>query len=227
MPSSPVKVDTSSRLERNLGLLNAGSVVTIDIATPAGQRGKFRTTFVGYLPKNYVLIQFPDATKLGSFSQHIIQGANITVRGLVEGHEGSVLAFVSQVKQTLQMPSRLIVLSFPQSVSLQSLRKTLRIDTDINAKLKIGKEYWMSMITDISINGCQVKVENGEKLTLVDETDVEVIVEDFQGLENLKLIGQVCSKKSSVTGLSLGIQFDSGSKDNCLKLINHIITAEY
>ncbi len=51
MPSSPVKIETITRLNRNLGLLQAGSMVTIDIATPAGQKGRFRTTFIGYLPK--------------------------------------------------------------------------------------------------------------------------------------------------------------------------------
>ncbi|MCI2282914.1 hypothetical protein L3081_05310 [Colwellia sp. MSW7] len=69
MSVKPTDIDTATRLDRNLALLHAGSLVTIDIATPRGQRGKFRTTFIGYLPKKYVLIQFPDSGKLGKFSQ--------------------------------------------------------------------------------------------------------------------------------------------------------------
>lgn len=226
MPSSPIKVDTNSRLDRNLGLLHAGSAVTVDIATPAGQRGKFRCIFVGYLPKKYVLIQYPDTSKLGNFGQYITQGLSVTVRGLVEGHEGAVIAFRGEVKQTLQLPSRLMVLSFPKEVSLQSLRKSLRIDTDISAKIKIKGEYWTSMITDISINGCQLHVENGEKLAMLDSGEVEIVIENFEGKGNLKLQGDLCSKKGAVNGLSLGVQFNASSKDSCLKLINHIITTE-
>lgn len=67
-------IETATRLNHNLSLLHAGSTINIDIITPAGQRGKFRTTFIGYLPKKYVLIQFPDINKLGNFAQHITQG---------------------------------------------------------------------------------------------------------------------------------------------------------
>ena len=129
MAEKPSRVETSSRLRRNLALLNAGTPVTIDIATPAGQKAKFRTTFIGYLPKQYVLIQFPEASKLGKFSHYITQGAGITVRGLIEGHEGAVVAFISTVKQTLQIPSRIMVLDFPHTVTLQNLRSSVRIDT--------------------------------------------------------------------------------------------------
>ena len=78
MAATPKKIALVNRLDRNLGLLQSGSTITIDIATPAGQKAKFRSTFIGYLPKHYVLVQFPDANKLGNFSQYITQGAGIT-----------------------------------------------------------------------------------------------------------------------------------------------------
>ena len=159
------QIDTVNRLNNNLALLQAGSNVLLDIVTPAGQRGKFRTPFIGYLPKKYVLIQLPDSAKLGSFSNFITQGASITVRGLIEGHEGSVVAFVGTVKQTLQMPSRIIVLDFPKTVTLHSLRSSLRIDADIDVKIKVDKEYWNAVITNISVHGCQITVVNGESLS--------------------------------------------------------------
>ena len=142
MPRGPIKVDTSDRLSRNLGLLQAGSMVTLDIATPAGQRAKFKSIFVGYLPKQYVLVQYPDASKMGSFSQHIKQGTSVTVRGLIEGHEGSIVAFASHIKQTLQLPSKLIALAFPKSVSLQQLERhfvsTLTFQLSLILLMNIG-----------------------------------------------------------------------------------------
>jgi c-di-GMP-binding flagellar brake protein YcgR len=226
MAATPQKIALVNRLNRNLGLLQSGSTITIDIATPAGQKAKFRSTFIGYLPKNYVLIQFPDPKKLGSFSQHITQGTVITVRGLIEGHEGAVVAFISNVKQTLQLPSRLIVLDFPRSVSLQSLRSAMRIDTDIVAKIKIAKEYWQATIIDISVNGCQVLIDNGESLMMEKDKSVELVVEDFQGLGNLKFLAETCSYKPQANGLCIGLKFKEKSKASVIKLLQHAVIAE-
>jgi len=220
------QVETANRLNNNLALLQAGSNVSIDIVTPAGQRAKFRTPLIGYLPKKYVLIQLPDSTKLGSFANFINQGASITVRGLIEGHEGSVVAFVGKVKQTLQIPSRIIVLDFPKTVTLQSLRSSLRIHTDIDVKLKVGKEYWKGVIRNLSVHGCKVMVSNGESLTLVENKGIEVIVEDFEGMSNINLSALVCNIKSQLDGISLGIKFEDRSRSSVIKLVQHAVVAE-
>jgi len=226
MAEKPSNIDTAKRLDRNLALLHAGSLITIDVATPAGQRAKFRTTFIGYLPKRYVLIQFPEASKLGKFSQHLIQGASITVRGLIEGHEGAVVAFVSSIKQTLQMPSRLMVLDFPRTVGLQHLRSSIRIDTHIHAKVKIDQNYWHTTITNLSINGCQLNIDNGEKLMLAEKKSLEIVIEDEQGGNNFKLNGAVCNLKQQIDGLSFGVKFDEKSLDQVSQLLLTTITSQ-
>lgn len=226
MVDKSAKIETSDRLNRNLALLQAGAKITIDIATPAGQKSKFVTTFVGYLPKQYVLIQFPDSGKLGNFSQYFTQGTALTVRGLIEGHEGAVVAFISSIKQTLHIPSRLIVLTFPQSVSLQNLRTSIRIDTDIASKVKMDNEYWQSSITDISVTGCQLLVSNGEKLLLSKEKQIEITIDDYEGLNNINLSADICTMKQLGNGVSLGLRFVDKSKDSVTKLIHHAVTLE-
>lgn len=226
MAEQPTNIDTAARLDRNLALLHAGSLVTIDVVTPAGQKAKFRTTFIGYLPKKYVLIQFPEASKLGKFSQHIVQGAAITVRGLIEGHEGAVVAFVSTIKQTIQMPSRIMVLDFPRTVGLQNLRSSIRIETDIHAKVKIDQNYWETTIANLSINGCQLSIVNGEKLVLSEKKSIEIVVEDDQGGSNLKLNGAVCNLKQQVDGVSFGVKFDAQSHAQVSQLLFNIITSQ-
>lgn len=226
MADQPIKIDTAARLSRNLGLFHAGATVTIDISTPAGQKAKFRTFFIGYLPKQYVLIQFPEASKLGQFSQHIKQGTAITVRGLIEGHEGAVVAFVSSIKQTIQMPSRIMVLDFPRSVSLQNLRSTIRIDTNIHAKVKIDKNYWHTTITNLSINGCQLNIVNGEKLVLSEKKSIEITVEDKQNGSNIKLNGAVCNLKQQTDGLSFGVKFDKQSDNSVSQLLLDTLSSE-
>lgn len=226
MAEKPTKIETLQRLNRNLALLHAGSTVTIDIATPAGQKAKFRTTFIGYLPKQYVLIQYPDANKLGAFSQHLKQGTAITVRGLIEGHEGSVVAFVSAIKQTIQLPSRIMVLEFPRTVGLQSLRSSMRIDTDINAKVKINDNYWQTTITNLSISGCQLSIVNGEKLVLCEKKTIEIVIEDNKSASNIKLKGAVCNLKQQLSGLSFGVKFNGQSSKPVSQLLLEIISVE-
>ncbi|GLX79398.1 hypothetical protein tinsulaeT_27380 [Thalassotalea insulae] len=224
MPSTAVKVNTASRLQRNLSLMQAGSVVTIDIATPAGQKGKFRTTFVGYLPKKYVLLQYPETSKIGKFSHFITQGMGVTVRGIIE-HEGAVVAFVSSIKQTLQLPSKMIVLEFPKTLSMQCLRKSIRIEIELNAKVRIEKKFWQSLITDISISGCQLLIENGDEILLVQDKAIDLALDSGE-LNNLKLSGQICSMKSLANAISLGVQFNESSKNAVIKLLHHVVTLE-
>jgi c-di-GMP-binding flagellar brake protein YcgR len=201
-------------------------MVTIEIITPAGQRGKFRTSFIGYLPKKYVLIQLPDNNKLGKFAQHITQGMGITVRGLIEGHEGAVLAFISTIKQTIQLPSRIIVLDFPRTVGMQNLRSSIRINTHIQAKVKIDQNYWQTTITNLSISGCQLSIENGEKLMLSEKKVIEIIIEDKQGSNDIKLNGAVCNLKQQADGLSFGIKFNTQSDKQISQLLLNTITLQ-
>ena len=152
MAEQVMLTEPSKSSVRNLALLNAGASVTIDICSPAGQKIKFNTFFIGYLPKKYILIEFPDANKLGGFSQYIGQGTVITVRGLIEGRDGAAVAFISSVRQTLQIPSRIMVLDIPNAVKLQELRSSVRIDTQISAKVKIEFDNWtLSFAKDVIV----------------------------------------------------------------------------
>ena len=224
--ASQVDVDTNERLYRNVGLLQPGATVTIDVSTPAGKRGKFRTTFIGFLPKRYVLIQMPDKAKLGNFAQYIYPDTTLTVRGLIEGHEGAVVAFVGVVIQTLQIPSRIIVLDFPTRVSLQTLRSAMRIDTDIAIKIGVDKEFWQAKMLDLSINGCQISVPNAETLLLANDKPVSITIENVSGVADVKLTGQICNVKQQINDVSLGVKFKSEDKEKVAKLLKETVTLE-
>lgn len=223
---SAKEVNITNRLSNHLALLHPGTAVSLDIVTPAGQRGRFRTLFIGYLPKKYALVQLPDANKLGNFSQYINQGSSMTVRGLIEGHEGSVVAFATTVKQTLQMPSRMVVLEFPKKVTLQRLRSSLRIDVDIDVKIKVDNEYWAAIIRNISVQGCQISINNGESLSLVSDKNISIIVEDFLGMQNINLAANVCNIKSQIDGISIGVKFETESKVDVRRLVQNAVIAE-
>jgi c-di-GMP-binding flagellar brake protein YcgR len=226
MPANPIQVETSERLSRNLGLLEAGSSVIIQMSTPAGKKGKFRTCFIGYLPKNYILIQYPDSTKIGTFSQYIKPGMSVTVRGLIEGNEGAIVAFVSSIRQTLQTPSRLIVLEFPHKVTLQYLRSSMRIDTDISVKIGINKEFFNAKISDVSVSGCQLVVNNAASLMLANDKEIDIVIEDFGGKSNLKLVGMIRNIKKQGNDVSLGVLFSKDIKEKVVSVIQNTIVGD-
>lgn len=227
MFEQPVKVETSERVNRHLNQLHAGCSVTIDVITPTGKKGKFRTCFVGYLPKNYVLIQYPDSKRLGAFSQYIKPGSSITVRGLIESQEGSVVAFSCPVRQTLQTPSRLIVLEFPYSVSLQKLRSNIRVDTLFPVKIGIKNEYFEAHIHNMSISGSQIVVHNANELMMLNNEQIEIIIEDFQGeLSSFKLQGNIRNVKKQNNDVSFGIELLHSQRSSVLSLLEHILEGE-
>ena len=178
------------------------------------------------LPKKYLLIEFPDANKLGSFSQYIGQGTVITVRGLIEGRDGAAVAFISSVRQTLQIPSRIMVLDIPKAVKLQQLRSSVRIDTQILAKVKIDDVYWQTTMTNISVDGGQLDIINGEKLVLAEDKIVNIVVETSEGGNNLKLNATVCNIKQQVDGLSFGVKFNQVIKQQVIELLYLALTPD-
>ncbi|MEW6993379.1 PilZ domain-containing protein [Colwelliaceae bacterium MEBiC 14330] len=224
MSGKAILIETSKPSSRNLDFFKAGAPVTIDITTPAGQKRKFNTFYIGYLPKKYVLIEFPDTTKLGNFSQYITQGTVITVRGLIEGRDGAAVAFISTVKQTLQIPSRIMVLEIPNSVILQKLRSSERIDTSIDAKVKIDEVYWQTTMTNISVDGGQLDIVNGEKLRLAENKSIEIVVEKHDGDNNIKLNAIICNIKQQVDGVSFGVKFNKVSKKQVIELLYEALT---
>lgn len=220
MAQNAIQVDTASQLHQNLGMLQAGSPVTIELSTPAGQKGRFRTYYIGYLPKKYVLIQYPDSTKLGKFSSYIKQGLGITVRALIEGKEGAVVAFVSVIRQTLQTPSRILVVDFPTKVTIQKLRDAVRIETDITAAVLVNKQQWRAQISDISAQGCHLYINNGEELILTDKSQVDIVVEGYQSLDRVKISAVICNSRQLSSGISFGVRFDEKGLSSATKLLH-------
>jgi hypothetical protein len=219
MAEKEILIDPSKPSSRNLAFLKAGAPIIIDISTPAGQKRKFNTFFIGYLPKKYVLIEYPDSSKLGAFSQYIGQGTVVTVRGLIEGRDGAAVAFLSTIRQTLQIPSRIMVLDIPNTVTLQQLRSSVRIDTDISAIVKIDGVYWQSTMKNLSDNGGKEDIINGEKLVLAENKVIEIVVETSAGEDNIKLDAIICNIKQQIDGLSFGVKFNQVSKQQVVELL--------
>jgi hypothetical protein len=141
------------------------------------------------------------------------------VRGLIEGRDGAAVAFLSTIRQTLQIPSRIMVLDIPNNVTLQPLRSSIRIETNIKTKIRIDDAYWQATMTNLSIEGGQLDIVNGEKLVLAEDKVIEIIVETNTGNNNIKLSAIICNVKQQVDGLSFGVKFNKVSKKQVIDLL--------
>lgn len=199
--------ETDNELDLKLRLLPAGSAVVIEISTPTGLSRKVHSTFIGYLSKQYVLIQYPEAKKLGHYANFLKMGGVVTLRGLHEGHKFAIVAFTTQVKQTLLQPSKVIVLEFPKEVRVLYLRNGIRLKTEIQALMEFNKENYPAQITDLSPSGCQLIINSKELPTLDNELEIEITVAKSKEQESFTTRAFVCNFKQVQTGLSIGVRF--------------------
>lgn len=212
------KIVIDKGLPKEFKYLCAGTSVNIDITTPAGQVGRFRSIFVGYFPDKYILIEHPDSNKLGKYEQYITQDSQITVRALVEGHEASAIAFISSVKQTLSLPSRLIALNFPRDMIVHNLRSTKRIQTEIPAKITLDKKQWSALMTDFSLTGCHMHVLQGGYNYIKEDQKINIVLDNKDESE-LALEAIVCNVKRVAKGIKFGCKFAEEQGDKVQKIL--------
>ena len=205
------QIDIDSEAEFNLRLLPAGSTVVLEISTPTGQKKKVHTAFIGCLSKQYILIQYPDSQKLGHFANYIKAGGIITIRGLHEGHKFAIVAFNTQVKQTLLQSSKIIVLEFPKEVRVLYLRTGIRLQTEIKATVEFDKNSYAAQVTNLSPSGCQLIINSEKPPTLDNEAEIEITVAKNKDQESFAVKACVCNSKQLPTGLSIGVQFIENS----------------
>ncbi|WP_394129429.1 flagellar brake protein [Shewanella maritima] len=218
------RVNTQNGLSKEFNFL-AGTPINIDIVTPAGQKGRFRTTFIGYLPGEFVLIQFPDLNKLGSYAQYFVNGTELTVRGLIEGHEASVIAFVSTIKQTLTVPTRMVALNFPKELTVHNLRATKRVLTELPTTVSLEPQQWSALMSDISLMGCHLIVNKCSDEDIEEGAKITITVKDNDE-NNISITAVVCNKKSKGTNIEFGCQFTEQQDDKIEKMIHMALLVE-
>ena len=85
--------------------------------------------------------------------------------------------------------------------------------------MRIDGVYWQTTINDLSIDGCQLDIINGEKLAITDNKALEIEIEGLSGESNIKLSAHICNVKAKIDGLSFGVKFDKVNKDEIIQLL--------
>ena len=211
-------------LSQHLSLLDPGSQVTIEVLNTAGEKTRCRTLYIGNLPQQYLLLQCPEPAKCASMVSLLEPGVGITVRGLVEGHEGAIIAFRSTVKQQLTTPSRLLVLSYPSQSQLQNLRTTPRITTHIPLILRVDNAQCEATITDLSNKGCRVQLPANEQLALLNGQQVRLSIKE--GDKACELEGTICNARFGKSTWIVGLSFAEGAQATATELLHQIIASQ-
>lgn len=211
-------------VDKALTKLVPSSIVFVELATPAGQTAKFKTRLVGYLQDMFILLKMPNLLKNPKLSAFFSDCAHITVRSVVEGHEGLIIAFQTQIKFQVKSPTPMMVLSIPQKVAVQQLRKVNRLDTALTVDAKIKNNSFSGTMLNISPLGCLIDVRGiTQDFAIQDGEDIEIDLTSNELEKTGKLQGSVCNVKKNHIGEHLGIKFKEESEDTVMTLLNQIL----
>lgn len=137
----------------------------VDLQLLDQKNTRFSSEIIGFKPGKYLLLKPDDSIS----ERLLLSGLTVVSRCLVEDPVAACLAFKSELLHLIRLPERLLALSFPSNVQRYDLRRVKRIQTKIQANIKIdtdtsGLDY-TGAVVDASSKGCRFVFDDE---TLVD-----------------------------------------------------------
>lgn len=210
-------------VSKSLSMLTPGSPIIVEVSIPPSKKIKFKSIFVGFLPNKFMLIQLPDLNRNAELVGNVKRGVACTVRSIVEQHEGSIVAFVTSIESTINIPAKMIVLNIPQKVVVQALRKETRIDTQLNFEAIVNNTSFKGVMVNLSLEGCLLSTQKEEKVVINKNDDITFSITDTALNDVTSIKGIVCNCKSSLNVDYAGIKFDDKSEKMIKNLLMKIL----
>ncbi|MEZ9540030.1 PilZ domain-containing protein [Shewanella sp. 10N.286.51.B8] len=189
----------------------------------------FKLIGIGYLPQQYLFIQYPNADKIGKFCQFFVKDVPVTVRGLIEGHEASVIAFQATIKQTLSTPVKMLVLNFPDIMVIHNLRSAKRVLTELPCKVTFKDQQLEATMTDVRLSDCHINIINGGLDTLAASSTITVTINDDDNEDKeacLSVTCKICNLKPFVRGVEFGGEFEADQASIIESIIHMALLSE-
>lgn len=208
---------------KSLSMLISGSSIIVELSILSTKKVKFKSVFIGFLPNQFILIQLPNLGKDSELATYIKQGVACTIRSLVEGKEGSVIAFITSIEQIIKIPTKMLVLNIPKQVALQNLRKRTRIETQLNFETVINENTIKGILVNISIDGCLLKIRGDQKLNKVEGDILRFSIPDksFEAFTSVE--GKVCNIRATSKFQDVGVKFEEGTSELIKNLLIKIL----
>jgi len=204
---------------KSLSMLASGSSIVVELSLLSTKKIKFKSIFIGFLPNQFILIQLPSPGKNPELYTHVKQGVACTIRSLVEGKEGSVIAFITSIELIIKIPTKMLVLNIPKQVALQNLRKRTRIETQLNFETEINQSTIKGIIMNISIDGCLLKITKDHVFEKVAGEKLFFSIPDKSFEEFTSIEGEICNIKTTSKFHKIGVKFGMGS----IELIKNLL----
>jgi len=204
---------TDEEVTNSLSTLISGSSIIVELSILSTKKIKFKSFFVGFLPNKFILIQLPNLGNDSEYSTYIKQGVSCTIRSLVEGKEGSVIAFITSIEQIIKIPTKMLVLNIPKQVALQNLRKRTRIETQLNFETVINENTIKGIFVNISVGGCLLKIKRDLKLNKVvgDKFRFSIPDKSFESFTSIE--GKVSNIRTRSNFHEVGVEFEEGTSE--------------
>ncbi|WP_105167173.1 flagellar brake protein [Pseudoalteromonas sp. T1lg23B] len=181
----------SSSGEQKIELISVGNMVDLEILLAASSK-RVKTEFIGYLPGQYLILNYPGQKQLGKAVEHVKEGASVIVRAVADHSDGQIIAFKTDIKAVAYTPTKLIFLYPPQQIQSHCLRHHVRIPTLIPATLMTSRSTCDGVIKDISPTGLQFSLRGAKVDLPLHDKSCHVVIAGKKK-EPIRLQGEVCS----------------------------------
>ncbi len=214
---------SEEEVTKSISMLTSGSTIIVELSLYSTKKIKFKTVFIGFLPNQFILIQLPNLSQNTELAANLKQGVACTIRSLVEGKEGAVVAFITSIERLVNIPAKMLVLNIPTKVALQNLRKRTRIETQLNFETMLKEHTVKGVIVNISIDGCLLSIPKDQPFDKAEGDSIcySILDKSFEGFKSIK--GEICNIRATSKFYKVGVKFQDETSELIKELLIKIL----
>lgn len=175
---------------------------------------------IGYVPEKTLIIHLPETSRKPG-NPLFLEGEQLLVR-FFNGQ--CIFSFNVIVEHVVKLPFKYIHLSFPREISGQTIRKSIRIKSNIETKISFNDQSYDGNITNLSATGAEIAIradlgEKGNAIGIAFDVELE---DKAVSLSLQALIRSFQISKIEIGVLIYGIEFIQLTPDQIATLRNYI-----
>lgn len=174
-----------------------------------GKDQSYRGKIVGFNPYDFIIakVRLPSNVR-----QDLKLGGELIVKYV---HEGTVFGFRAPVHNAISSPAQLVFFEYPDVIEKLALRRTLRLECNIDSLLHTTEDEVECMVVNVSETGCKISARaNARGMLHQTKVDDALIVAMHLGTYGELKVAVVVKNVAKEKGLiSMGCMFLDISKE--------------
>jgi len=204
-----------------MAMVEHGSEVSLNVTTPVGIKFITTSTFVGCHSNNTALIEVPNISD-EDLKFYFQEGFWINVKAYSHRGEGAIIPFRAQLQHRLGDPYPILVLSLPNTMPVIQLRKEVRYEVNLKARVCLETYRTECEIRDLSRNGCRFVTSPMSRALQVGERVSLDLTMPGENRMLAPLRGRICNLQKSTHYARYGMEFDEDGKTNVKNLLSQL-----